>query len=50
MSYMKFYPCQHTKMDGLYYSYKSLQETGRRTLVTGNREFTLRMCKECCKH
>lgn len=50
MNKIKFYPCKHTRRDGLYYSAASVQSTGRLTLCKNDgREYTIKCCQQCSK-
>jgi hypothetical protein len=47
-SRMKFYPCRHTRRDGLHYSPTSAQETGRWVLTEPDgTERPIKSCPNC---
>ena len=48
ISRMKFYPCSHTRRDGLHYSQHSAQQTGRWVLTEPDgTERPIKSCPNC---
>ena len=51
-NHLKFYPCKHTRQDGLMSPNSSKEETGRHTILIPkpiNREITIKRCIKCSK-
>jgi hypothetical protein len=44
-----WYPCRHSHPDGLYWSNRSMQETGTLMHKEGSRKNVLRCCPKCVK-
>lgn len=46
-SKMVWYPCRHSRRDGLYWSSSSSQKTGTLVHEEGNRKNPIRCCEVC---